>query len=69
MPLSADDVERFEDSRARLEAIAYRLLGPFSDMFAGTGVVPRLATVTGVDVDRKTVTVTDANGAARRARL
>ncbi|MET7460220.1 RNA polymerase sigma factor SigJ [Nonomuraea sp. NPDC005501] len=27
MPLSADDVERFEDSRARLEAIAYRLLG------------------------------------------
>ncbi|MFI6785938.1 NAD(P)/FAD-dependent oxidoreductase [Nonomuraea sp. NPDC050383] len=36
---------------------------PFSEMFAGTGVVPRLATVTGVDVDRKTVTVTDANGA------
>ncbi|MET7460221.1 FAD-dependent oxidoreductase [Nonomuraea sp. NPDC005501] len=36
---------------------------PFSEMFAGTGVVPKLATVTGVDVDRKTVTVTDANGA------
>ncbi|MFI6785939.1 RNA polymerase sigma factor SigJ [Nonomuraea sp. NPDC050383] len=27
MPLSADDIERFEDSRARLEAVAYRLLG------------------------------------------
>ncbi|OUC99984.1 RNA polymerase sigma factor SigJ [Streptosporangium minutum] len=27
MPLSASDVDRFEDSRPRLEAIAYRLLG------------------------------------------
>ncbi|WP_329483192.1 FAD-dependent oxidoreductase [Kribbella sp. NBC_01484] len=30
---------------------------PLSEMFAGTGVVLKLATVTGVDVDRKTVTV------------
>ncbi|XVQ90091.1 NAD(P)/FAD-dependent oxidoreductase [Microbispora siamensis] len=36
---------------------------PFSEMFAGTGVELRLAKVTGVDVDRKTVTVVDANGA------
>ncbi|TQS29385.1 NAD(P)/FAD-dependent oxidoreductase [Microbispora sp. KK1-11] len=36
---------------------------PFSEMFAGTGVDLRLAKVTGVDVDRKTVTVADANGA------
>ncbi|MEU7938205.1 NAD(P)/FAD-dependent oxidoreductase [Microbispora bryophytorum] len=38
---------------------------PFSEMFAGTGVELRLAKVTRVDVDRKTVTVTDAdaNGA------
>ncbi|WP_350279900.1 FAD-dependent oxidoreductase [Kribbella sp. HUAS MG21] len=28
---------------------------PFEDMYAGTGVVLKLATVTGVDVDRKTV--------------
>ncbi|MFG3711047.1 NAD(P)/FAD-dependent oxidoreductase [Micromonospora sp. NPDC047730] len=35
---------------------------PFSEMFAGTGVELRLARVTGVDVDRKTVAVTDANG-------
>jgi hypothetical protein len=27
MPLTADDVDRFESSRRRLEAIAYRLLG------------------------------------------
>ncbi|MER5894796.1 FAD-dependent oxidoreductase [Streptomyces sp. NPDC001876] len=32
---------------------------PFSEMFAGTGVELRLARVTGVDVDRRTVTVTD----------
>ncbi|MFD9544354.1 NAD(P)/FAD-dependent oxidoreductase [Streptomyces sp. NPDC060022] len=32
---------------------------PFSEMFAGTGVELRLARVTGVDVDRKTVTVID----------
>ncbi|MFF3263801.1 NAD(P)/FAD-dependent oxidoreductase [Streptomyces sp. NPDC002932] len=36
---------------------------PFSEMFAGTGVEPRLAKVTGIDVDRRTVTVTDAAGA------
>jgi NADH dehydrogenase FAD-containing subunit len=30
---------------------------PLSEMFAGTGVVLKLATVAGVDVDRKTVTV------------
>lgn len=36
---------------------------PFSEMFAGTGVEPRLAKVTGIDVDRRTVTVTDAVGA------
>ncbi|MER5332917.1 FAD-dependent oxidoreductase [Micromonospora sp. NPDC002717] len=35
---------------------------PFSDMFAGTGVELRLAKVTGVDVDRRTVAVTGANG-------
>jgi NADH:ubiquinone reductase (H+-translocating) len=35
----------------------------FSEMFAGTGVELKLATVTGVDVDRKTVTVLDAGGA------
>lgn len=31
MPLSRHEVELFEDSRARLEAIAYRLLGSASD--------------------------------------
>ncbi|MET9388465.1 FAD-dependent oxidoreductase [Streptomyces sp. NPDC002928] len=36
---------------------------PFTEMFAGTGVELRLAKVTGVDVDRKTVAVVDANGA------
>ncbi|MFE1196715.1 NAD(P)/FAD-dependent oxidoreductase [Streptomyces olivaceoviridis] len=36
---------------------------PFSEMFAGTGVRLRLARVTGVDVDRRTVAVTDADGA------
>lgn len=36
---------------------------PFSEMFAGTGVELRLAKVTRVDVDRKTVAVVDANGA------
>jgi NADH dehydrogenase FAD-containing subunit len=35
---------------------------PFSEMFAGTGVELRLAKVTGVDVDRRTVTVVDTNG-------
>ncbi|MEU0057575.1 FAD-dependent oxidoreductase [Streptomyces sp. NPDC006334] len=37
---------------------------PFTEMFAGTGVELRLARVTGVDVDRKTVAVVDADGAA-----
>ncbi|MEU6365249.1 FAD-dependent oxidoreductase [Streptomyces sp. NPDC046931] len=36
---------------------------PFSEMFAGTGVELKLAKVTGVDVDRRTVAVVDANGA------
>ncbi|MYQ41707.1 NADH dehydrogenase, FAD-containing subunit [Streptomyces sp. LamerLS-316] len=36
---------------------------PFSEMFAGTGVELRLAQVTGVDVDRRNVAVTDADGA------
>ncbi|MCL8010925.1 NAD(P)/FAD-dependent oxidoreductase [Streptomyces sp. AS02] len=35
---------------------------PFSEMFAGTGVDLKLAKVTGVDVDRRTVAVTDASG-------
>ncbi|MET7653347.1 FAD-dependent oxidoreductase [Streptomyces sp. NPDC005486] len=36
---------------------------PFSEMFAGTGVRLKLAKVTGVDVDRKTVAVLGTNGA------
>ncbi|MEV2252406.1 FAD-dependent oxidoreductase [Streptomyces sp. NPDC050147] len=36
---------------------------PFSEMFADTGVELRLAKVTAVDVDRKTVTISDAQGA------
>ncbi|MGI5456436.1 NAD(P)/FAD-dependent oxidoreductase [Streptomyces sp. CA-249302] len=35
---------------------------PFTEMFAGTGVRLRLARVTAVDVDRRTVTVLDADG-------
>ncbi|MEU0199359.1 MULTISPECIES: FAD-dependent oxidoreductase [unclassified Streptomyces] len=35
---------------------------PFGEMFAGTGVTLKLAQVTGVDVDGRTVTVTDAQG-------
>ncbi|ADI09704.1 putative dehydrogenase [Streptomyces bingchenggensis BCW-1] len=38
-------------------------LRTFGEMFAGTGVELKLARVTGVDVDRKTVAVIDANGA------
>ncbi|MFF9809274.1 NAD(P)/FAD-dependent oxidoreductase [Streptomyces coeruleorubidus] len=34
----------------------------FGEMFAGTGVELKLAKVTGVDVDRRTVAVVDANG-------
>ncbi|MFE2284521.1 NAD(P)/FAD-dependent oxidoreductase [Streptomyces sp. NPDC059443] len=41
---------------------------PFAEMFAGTGVELKLAKVTAVDVDRKTVTVTAANGPAREER-
>ncbi|MGW3726368.1 NAD(P)/FAD-dependent oxidoreductase [Streptomyces sp. NPDC000851] len=37
---------------------------PFSEMFAGTGVELKLAKVTGVDVDRRTVAVLDANDGA-----
>ncbi|GGL11193.1 oxidoreductase [Sphaerisporangium melleum] len=40
---------------------------PFTEMFAGTGVELRFAQVTGVDVDRRTVAVTDANGAGEVA--
>lgn len=36
---------------------------PFREMFAGTGVELKLAEVTAVDVDRRTVTVTDADSA------
>ncbi|MFD5873754.1 NAD(P)/FAD-dependent oxidoreductase [Streptomyces sp. NPDC060322] len=36
---------------------------PFTEMFAGTGVELRLAEVTGVDADRRTVAVTDTEGA------
>ncbi|WP_433513215.1 NAD(P)/FAD-dependent oxidoreductase [Nonomuraea sp. CA-143628] len=35
---------------------------PLSEIFAGTGVALRLAKVTGVDVDRKTVAIAGANG-------
>ncbi|MCX4748069.1 FAD-dependent oxidoreductase [Kitasatospora sp. NBC_01287] len=38
---------------------------PFSEMFAGTGVELKLAKVTTVDVDRKTVTLTAVDGPAR----
>ncbi|GGX67091.1 oxidoreductase [Streptomyces minutiscleroticus] len=37
---------------------------PLGGMFAGTGVGLRLAEVTGVDVDRRTVAVVDADGGA-----
>lgn len=36
---------------------------PFSEMFAGTGVVLKVAKVTGVDADRKAVAVTGTDGA------
>ncbi|MET9771170.1 FAD-dependent oxidoreductase [Streptomyces sp. NPDC006415] len=36
---------------------------PLDEMFAGTGVKLRLARVTGIDVDRRTVTVTDTDDA------
>lgn len=40
---------------------------PLPEMFAGTGVALRFATVTGVDVERRTVAVVDANGPAELA--
>ncbi|MFC4587929.1 NAD(P)/FAD-dependent oxidoreductase [Sphaerisporangium corydalis] len=40
---------------------------PFNEMFAGSGVHMRLAKVTGVDVDRRTVAVVDADGAEELA--
>jgi NADH dehydrogenase FAD-containing subunit len=40
---------------------------PISEMFADTGVQLRLAKVTGLDVDRKTVAVIDADGAEELA--
>ncbi|MFI8824367.1 NAD(P)/FAD-dependent oxidoreductase [Streptomyces sp. NPDC053431] len=40
---------------------------PFDEMFAGTGVELRLAKVTAVDVDRRTVSVTGADGPAELA--
>jgi NADH dehydrogenase len=40
---------------------------PFKEMFAGTGVELRLAKVTGVEPERKTVAVIDANGAEELA--
>jgi len=40
---------------------------PLSEMFAGTGVELRVAEVTGVDVDGRTVAVVDANGAEELA--
>ncbi|MFA3877402.1 NAD(P)/FAD-dependent oxidoreductase [Streptomyces sp. MMCC 100] len=40
---------------------------PLDEMFAGTGVDLRIATVTGVDVDRRTVAVTGPGGPAELA--
>ncbi|WP_234543916.1 NAD(P)/FAD-dependent oxidoreductase [Streptomyces shenzhenensis] len=40
---------------------------PFAEMFAGTGVELRIARVTAVDVDRKTVTITAADGTGEDA--
>ncbi|WP_327045380.1 FAD-dependent oxidoreductase [Microbispora sp. NBC_01189] len=40
---------------------------PFGEMFAGTGVEVRIAKVTGVDADRRTVAVTGADGDAELA--
>ncbi|GAB3161881.1 NAD(P)/FAD-dependent oxidoreductase [Microbispora hainanensis] len=40
---------------------------PYSEMFAGTGVELKLAKVTGLDADRKSVTVAGVNGAGSTA--
>ncbi|MFK0258559.1 NAD(P)/FAD-dependent oxidoreductase [Streptomyces sp. NPDC090445] len=37
---------------------------PFGEMFAGTGVGLKLGKVTGIDVDRRTVSLTEADGGA-----
>ncbi|URN14657.1 MULTISPECIES: NAD(P)/FAD-dependent oxidoreductase [Streptomyces] len=53
--------------RVRLHQLAAgRELRPrsFGEIFAGTAVEPRRARVTGVDVDRRTVAVADADGGA-----
>src|SRR3954449_4876708 len=50
MPLSAEDVERFEASRPRLEAIAYRLLGSAGE--AEDAVQETFLRWHGADVDR-----------------
>ncbi|MFD0433601.1 NAD(P)/FAD-dependent oxidoreductase [Streptomyces chartreusis] len=42
---------------------------PFSEMFAGTGVALKLARVTGVDADRRTVRVVAVDGAAEAVGL
>ncbi|MET9695327.1 FAD-dependent oxidoreductase [Streptomyces sp. NPDC006529] len=42
---------------------------PLAQMFAGTGVVLKLATVTAVDVDRRMVTVAPANGTGPQEQL
>lgn len=42
---------------------------PFREMFAGTGVQLKLAKVSGIDVDRRTVSVTDPNGAGEPEEL
>ncbi|MFJ7413023.1 NAD(P)/FAD-dependent oxidoreductase [Streptomyces sp. NPDC098077] len=42
---------------------------PFDEMFAGTGVRLKLAKVTGVDVDRRTISVTGTNGAGEPEEL
>ncbi|MFE3186387.1 NAD(P)/FAD-dependent oxidoreductase [Streptomyces violascens] len=39
---------------------------PFAEMFAGTGVELKFAQVTAVDVDRRTVSVVDADGAGQQ---
>lgn len=40
---------------------------PFAEMFAGTGVDLKIAEVTGVDVDRKTVAISSSEGAGELA--
>ncbi|MEU4931384.1 FAD-dependent oxidoreductase [Streptomyces yokosukanensis] len=42
---------------------------PLREMFAGTGVELKIAQVTGVDVERRTVTLADPNGTGESGRL